>query len=312
MRKFDIVVAGDFNIDLLYNGFPHIPAVGEEVVASGFEIVLGSSAGITASHLASLGAKVAFIGVVGDDIYGRQLIDLLAATGVSTDYVKVRKGQKTGNTVVMNRGDDRANLTYSGAMATLCEDDFPFDVIADTPFFHLSNPFVLPGVLPFMTDLFKRIKKQGSQTSLVPQWDVTGQWNLDFANLLPNLDFFFPNQQELMLLTRSDTFEAAIKTVLDDLKHQVIMTMGRAGATVLTPEGQTKHPGYVNENPVDCVGAGDAFTAGYLIAKMEGRSNEGALEMAGQCGALSTFCHGGGLFCQNRADFNEKSANLLL
>jgi len=311
MNQFDIVVAGDFNIDLLFNGFAHLPEVGEEVVASDFQMVLGSSAAITATHLAALGAKVAFIGAMGADEMGEKLLAFLKSANVCTDFVKIKKGMKTGCTVVMNQADDRANLTYAGAMETLCQEDFPYATIAKTPYFHLSNPFVLPELRNSLTSLFKHIKALGAKTSLVPQWDVTGKWDLDFGNLMPHLDYFFPNREELMRFAKKDSIESALAEIASVLKHQLVMTKGREGALLRTPKKQMHHPGYVNNSPVDCVGAGDAFTAGYLMAMLEGKSDEEALEMACGSGALSTFCYGGSPFCENRNDFNEKVFNLL-
>lgn len=310
-QQFDIVVAGDFNIDLLFNGFPHVPAVGEEVIASDFQMVLGSSAAITATHLAAFGAKVAFVGAMGADEMGEKLLTFLNSANVCTDFVKIRKGMQTGCTVVMNQADDRANLTYAGAMETLSKDDFPYEIIAKTPYFHLSNPFVLPELRNSLTPLFKAIRTIGAKTSLVPQWDVTGKWDLDFDNLLPFLDYFFPNREELMRFAKKDTIEAALSEMSSVLKHQLVMTKGREGALLMTSEKRMGHLGYVNNNPVDCVGAGDAFTAGYLMAKMDSKSDEQALEMACKSGALSTFCYGGSPFCENRSDFNEKASNLL-
>ena len=311
MSQFDIVVAGDFNIDLLFNGFPHVPAVGEEVIASDFQMALGSSAAITATHLAALGAKVAFVGVMGEDEFGQKLLAFLKSAGVYTDFVKIKKGIQTGCTVVMNQADDRANLTYSGAMETLCKEDFPYATIAQTSYFHLSNPFVLPELRSSLTPFFKHIKELGAKTSLVPQWDVTGQWDLDFDNLLPHLDYFFPNRKELMLLTKCENIEVALSEISSVLKHQMVMTKGREGALFLAPEKRIDHTGYVNNNPIDCVGAGDAFTAGFLMAKMEAKSDEQAMEMACKSGALSTFCYGGSPFCESRGDFNEKASKLL-
>jgi len=311
MNQFDIVVAGDFNIDLLFNGFPHLPAVGEEMIASDFQMVLGSSAAITATHLAALGAKVAFVGVMGADDFGEKLLAFLKSADVCTDFVKIKNGMQTGCTVVMNQADDRANLTYAGAMETLCKEDFPFEIIAKTPYFHLSNPFVLPELRNSLPLLFKDVKALGAKTSLVPQWDVTGKWDLDFENLLPYLDYFFPNREELMRFAKKDTIEAALSEISSVLKHQLVMTKGREGALIMTSEKRMNQLGYVNNEPVDCVGAGDAFTAGYLMAKMEGKSDEEALEMGCSSGALSTFCYGGSPFCENRNDFHEKVSNLL-
>ncbi len=72
MKNFDIVVAGDCNLDLIFNQFNRLPDFGEEILAKQFELALGSSAGIVAAHMATLGAQVAYVGAIGNDSFGKQ------------------------------------------------------------------------------------------------------------------------------------------------------------------------------------------------------------------------------------------------
>ncbi|MED4957599.1 carbohydrate kinase family protein, partial [Paenibacillus macerans] len=65
-----VVVAGELNVDIIVSGGDVMPEWNREKMVDGFEVVLGSSSAITACALASLGADVRFVSVVGDDDFG--------------------------------------------------------------------------------------------------------------------------------------------------------------------------------------------------------------------------------------------------
>jgi len=306
MKDFDIVIAGDCNIDLIFNDFAKLPQLGEEVIAEQFNFTLGSSAGITAAHLATLGAKVAFIGAIGNDVLGRQFKSMLEANGVCTDYMPMRNKAKTGCTVVMNKNEDRANLTFAGAMATLSLDDIPMDLIEKTPFFHMSNPFVLPHFRNILPEFYAKIKSLSTTTSLDPQWDTEEKWDTNLAKLLPVVDTFLPNSKELALLEKGNSLNASQLAQLN--KNTIIKTCGSKGIELIKDNETTLFEGYHNKTPIDCIGAGDAFTAGYLMAKIENLSDKQAIDLGCKNGALSTTVEGGGVAYSSRKDFETKFA----
>src|SRR5512136_1654715 len=116
-RDFDIVVVGELNGDLLLRG-DVTPAFGQvEKLIDDATLTLGSSSGIFACGAARLGLRVAFIGKVGDDEFGRFLKQELEAKGIHTQGLVIDPALKTGLTVIFSRGagpdapaggDDRA------------------------------------------------------------------------------------------------------------------------------------------------------------------------------------------------------------
>ncbi len=301
MKQFDIIVTGDCNIDLIFNNFPKLPQYGEEVLAENFDIVLGSSAGITAAHLSSLGAKVAYIGAIGCDSFGLQFKALLNAKGVCTDYMVEKKGYQTGCTVVMSHLEDRANLTHAGAMAQLHPDDIPLNVVTSARFFHLSNPYVLPNFRDCLPEFFKNIKAQNIFTSLDPQWDVEEKWNTNLTELLPHVDFFFPNEKELQLLLQGNNLQ--LNELLKQCSTNIINTCGSGGVKHFHSQITNAYKSYLNESPVDCIGAGDAFTAGFLAGKIDELSTEEAIDLGCRNGAVSTTVAGGSVPFSTRNEF---------
>ena len=75
MPKFDVLVAGEINPDLILSGNV-VPEFGQvEKLLDGAALTIGSSSAIFACGAARLGLKVAFIGVCGDDVFGRFMFD---------------------------------------------------------------------------------------------------------------------------------------------------------------------------------------------------------------------------------------------
>lgn len=308
MRKFDIVVTGDCNLDLIFNQFDRLPGYGEEIIANRFEMALGSSAGIVAAHMASLGAKVAYIGAIGNDNFGNQFKAFIQSYGVCTDYMVEKKGLKTGCTVVMAKDEDRANLTHAGAMAELRPGDLPWQLIEETPFFHLSNPYVLPHFRNSLPDLYKKIKKTNTVTSIDPQWDVEENWNTDLKALFPFLDYFLPNEKEFELLLAGNNINK--ETLTASSSTTIIKTCGSKGIEMLQTNQSQQFGSYINQQPIDCIGAGDAFTAGFLTATIEGKKIGEAIDFGCKTGALSTTTEGGKVTYSTKQEFTDRFAKL--
>jgi len=82
MRRFEVTVAGELNLDLILYGLPEELPRDRELLARGMTLTLGSSSAIVAHNLAALGNRVGFISRIGDDQLGQIALDLLAASGV--------------------------------------------------------------------------------------------------------------------------------------------------------------------------------------------------------------------------------------
>ncbi len=92
----DCLVAGDANIDLLVEGVIALEP-GTEKLATNLNLVLGGSSAITAFNLSRLGARVAFVGVLGQDSFGQFVAEKLAAGGVDVTGIRRDRPRKNGH-----------------------------------------------------------------------------------------------------------------------------------------------------------------------------------------------------------------------
>lgn len=291
MAKFDVLVAGEINPDLILSDPDLDPRFGQaERLVRDASLTPGSSSVIYACGAARLGLKVAFAGIVGDDVFGRFMLDALNGRGVDTSGVIVDPARKTGVTVILNRGSDRAMLTHLGTIADLTAAQIPEALLAQTRHLHLASYFLQTGLRPDVRALFRRARDQGLTTSLDTNWDPAGAW-AGVHELLPWVDLFLPNANEARALTRLEDIEAAARA-LAGRAGVVAVKLGAAGGLVVA-EGALHRAPAPPVTVVDTVGAGDTFDAGFTYGFLHGWPLAQALNLAIACGSLSTQQSGG-------------------
>jgi sugar/nucleoside kinase (ribokinase family) len=290
MATFDLLVAGEINPDLILAGDVE-PAFGQvEKLVENATLTIGSSSAIFACGAARLGLKVAFIGVCGEDVFGRFMLEAMQERGVDTSAVIVDRQEQTGLSVILNRGVDRAILTHAGAMAALRAEQIHNNLLRQARHLHIASYFLQTALQPGLADLFRRARGLGLSTSLDTNWDPSESWaGLD--ELLPLTSVFLPNEAEARAITRQPDVETAAQQLAEQA-GLVAVKMGAEGA-LACQRGETVRAVSIPVNVVDTVGAGDTFDAGFLYGYLNGWDTPRSLRLACVCGALSTQAAGG-------------------
>ncbi|HEY0998138.1 MAG TPA: PfkB family carbohydrate kinase [Streptosporangiaceae bacterium] len=294
MSRYDLVVLGDCNPDVLVLGDDVDPAFGQqEKLVDGISLVIGGSAAITAVAAARLGLRVALAAAVGADPAGEFMRDQLAAEGVDVSFVTVREDAPTGMTVALSRGGDRAILTALGAVASLTAADVPGKLLAGAGHVHASSWFLLQDCLgPGLGALFSAARSAGVMTSLDTNWDPSGRWtspNLSAA--IAQAGLLLPNEAEAMRLAGTDDLDGAVSALVA-AGPRVVVKLGERGA--LCADGRLRClVSLPPVTPVDATGAGDCFNAGLIAGLLDGRDLAGAAALGCAAGALSTGAPGG-------------------
>jgi sugar/nucleoside kinase (ribokinase family) len=284
----DLLVVGDANPDVIVGPLTEPLAFGqhEQLVDSG-ALTLGGSGAITACGAARLGLSVAFAGRVGDDPAGRFVRDSLAERGVDTRALVTDPDLPTPLTVIVTRGDDRAMLTAGGTLGAVV--DVPEDMLAASRHVHVSSYFLMPGMAPLLPGLLGMARRHGATTSLDTNDDPAGKW--DLGGILAEIDLLLPNAREVRELAGHTSPLAAAESLAAQ-GPLVVVKNGAAGAFCHSGTNVVRTKG-IQVSPVDAVGAGDSFDAGFIAAMLNGLPDQRALELAAVCGALSTLAAGG-------------------
>jgi sugar/nucleoside kinase (ribokinase family) len=289
-RPLDCLVAGDANADLLIEGITRLEFE-KEKLASHMDLVLGGSSSIMAFNLARLGAKVGFVGIVGDDFFGKFVMERLRWAGVDVHAIRQLRGAKTGLTIWCNKGSKRAGITYSGTIAMLRARDVSDADLRKARHLHVGAYFVLEKLHAGAAAMFRRARKLGVTTSLDCNYDPAETWDSGIRQVLKFTDVFFPNEIEALRLTNSSSVESAAWE-LAKLARIAVVKLGAKGALVCA-EGKQFRVAAVKTRVVDTTGAGDSFDAGFLASFLKGGSIEESAHAGAAAGARAVSAVGG-------------------
>lgn len=304
MPEFDLLVIGDLNPDLVLTDADVVPEFGQkEKLVADAALEMGGSSAICAVQAAKLGLRTAFVGKVGDDGFGHLMREELAKNGVDTSLMIVDPTLKTGLTVNLNTGDDRAMLTYLGSIDALQPQDLPVQHLGRTRHVHVGSYFLQKSLRPGLAPFFQQARARGVTTSLDPGWDSEEQWNGPLAAALAGVDVFLPNENELCAIAHlADPLSALAR--LATHVPVIAMKQGPAGATARRGE-EVAAAAPPTVQVVDAIGAGDSFDAGFLYGFLHGWPLAECVRLGCYCGAWSTRCAGGTAGQPTRAELAE-------
>jgi sugar/nucleoside kinase (ribokinase family) len=292
MPRFDVTIAGELNLDLIMYGLPEQLLPERELLADRMMLTLGSSSAIVAHNLSALGSRVGFQSRIGDDPLGRISVERLHQGGVDVARVRTVPGAiTTGLTVILHHEAWRNILTYAGTIAELTWDDLDLEYLADSRHFHLSSYYLQRSLRPRVAELFQYMKSKGLTISLDTNDDPDDQWEGGLQDVLRYVDVFLPNEREACKAAGTDDLEAAIRK-LSGWVPLVVVKLGPKGS--MAQRGNERFTSASTEVvPVDTVGAGDSFDAGFLHEFVRGADLVKCLASGNRAGALSTTRPGG-------------------
>jgi len=286
-----ILAIGDLNVDIIVSGMKEFPRMGREIRCEDVRTVLGGSASIFACRLGQLGAQVDILGVVGDDQYGRIVLETLRANGVGVDHVIIRGDIRTGVTISLTYPEDKALITFMGSIGALRPSDIRSEVLREYDHVHISSIYFQPKILDYIPEIFREAEMMGLTTSLDTQDDPSGRYE-HIWEILEHTDIFLPNEREAMEIAEASSLIEAIEKIGSKVEVLAVK-LGSKGAVGMEGDRIVRvEP--IRISPKDTTGAGDSFDAGfiyyYLCRKM---SLEDSLRFANAMGALSCLYIGG-------------------
>ena len=138
-NPFDIVVVRELNPDLILSGDVR-PDFGQvEPPVGRAKLVLGSPLAIFQCEAAQLGLKVAFIGRIGNDLFGDFVCKELSENGIETSGIVRDSDNATGILVILTSGSDRAILTYPGTIPLLKYLDIDLEMVQQARHLHAGS-----------------------------------------------------------------------------------------------------------------------------------------------------------------------------
>jgi len=292
-----VTVVGSVNMDLVVHA-DHVPAPGENVFGSNFQMIPGGKGANQAVAAARLGAEVSFVGRVCRDAFGRRLAEGLREAGVRTTHLKTSGDEPSGTAlIVVDRNGQNSIVICRGANGCVGAEDV--DAAADT--IRSSDVLLLQFEIPLET--------VGYAIERAREWRVPVV--LDAGPPCPHppeavlaVDVLTPNEAEAAALVGRDIVgvpdaEAAARALITRGAGSVVVKLGAQGALLVAPDDCLHVPAHPI-TPVDTTAAGDAFTAALAVYATEGRSLAEAVRMANSAGALACLKPGAQLAMPTR------------
>ena len=251
--------------------FQRLLQPGKLVYTGGFGMSAGGAVSNTGLALNKLGISVELIGKIGDDLFGRAVIEIIAKEEPAlADHMVIDPGAATSITLILNPpGSDRSFLHYEGANATFYASDLPRATLENGDLFHFGYPSLMRSIYRAhggeLVSILQRARRAGLTTSLdfsLP--DPTSpagmvDWPTILANSLPLVDVFVPSAEELTFLLKRSTYDrmcadpdvAFLDGVTPDLCHTlsdmvlgfgvkvVLVKIGHRGAYLRTAPSST-------------------------------------------------------------------------
>jgi ribokinase len=273
-----ILVAGAINTDLVAT-VARAPGAGETVTGHGFAVFGGGKSANQAVATARSSVRTVLLGAVGDDDFGRQRLADLAAAGIGLDHVLQRPATVSGVALITVQDDGENRIAYvPGPTATVtpAEAEAAFDAVRPDL---LLATLELP--IETLVALFARARATSVRTVLnaSPDPELARQ-------LLPTTDVLIANETEAKALMGDIEAPAGAPAATLGCEA-VVLTLGKAGASVITRYGATLQPSFDVE-VVDTTGAGDAFAGAFAAWMAEGAHISVALRAGVAAGALAT------------------------
>jgi ribokinase len=301
-----VVAVACWNVDLVTR-VERLPAPGETVFGDAFDVGPGGKGSNVAVGLARLGAQVSVVARLGDDEHGRSALPFWRAEGIDTTHATTARGERNAvASILVDGAGENCIAVYRGAGYRLTV----AEVRAARPAFERARWVTLPLELQdeAVAAALALARECGCRTLLNP-----APARALPADLLRAVDVLTPNALEARQLcglpAQADATPAELGArLLGRGVGAVVMTCGAAGAWVFEP-GQAPLPlAPFPVQPVDTVGAGDAFNAGLAMALAEGATLAQAGRFASATAALATTRRGAATAMPRRAEVDALCA----
>ena len=267
-----IVTLGAHVLDTIVQPVDEIPEGQGSLLVDEIVMSAAGPAGGTALVLNKLGARVVTSGAVGDDVAGRVLVGLLGDAGIDVSNLRTDELPTSASVLPIRSDGSRPALHVVGANA-LAADVVPWDALAAADHVHVGAPELLGP--ENVIEILEYARRHGATTSLDFLIGGDPAFYALIEPLLAHTDYVLPNAEQAIGWTGADDLPAAARA-LHAAGAAVVACTNGGDDIVVVDGGDLEFVPIVPAEPVDTSGGGDAFSAGFVFAKLRGWSSRDA------------------------------------
>ena len=247
------------------------------------------------------GARTAYYTRLGDDHFGRMLLDLWQTEGIDAASAQVDAAAHTGIYFV-NHGADGHQFHYlrAGSAASRMQPDMlPAQLIRDARYLHVSaiSQAISASACATVRDAIAIARSAGTRVTYDPNlrlrlWPLA-QARAEIEATIGHTDVFLPSLDEACTLAGTDSMAGVFEWCARCGARQVVLKCGADGAWVWDSAQRTpRRVAPMHVQPVDATGAGDCFDGALVARLVAGDSLDDAVRYANVAAALSTTGYG--------------------
>ena len=257
--------AGIIVADHVCEPVSHMPVPGELILSPHMELTVGGCASNMAVDLACLGSDVAIVGRIGRDVFGEFVQRKLEQSGVDCNSLVTSSTSETSGSLVINvDGEDRRFIHTLGANAEFDGSEVTEQLLSSSKVLYLGGYLLMGSLSPERAgELFRKARRMGIQTVLDVVIPAPGAYWPALEPVLPETDFFLPNDDEAALITGLKTPAEQAQAFRDRGASTVVITCGGEGCLVHADNERFRGSSIPTE-VIDGTGSGDAFVAGFI------------------------------------------------
>ena len=275
MKQFDVVALGELLVDFTRNG---LSDQGNPL----FEANPGGAPANVLAMLQKLGKKTAFIGKVGQDMFGDLLEDAICSVGIDASGLK--RDLSAGTTLAFvhtKEGGDREFSFYRnpGADMMLQESDLDPALIEAARIFHFGTlSMTHPGCREATRKAIALAEEAGCILSFDPNlreplWSGLDEAHRQIEYGMQHCQILKISDNEIQWFTGEEDFQKGID-ILKETWHipLILLSLGKEGSIAATDRSRTFVPAFANPHTIETTGAGDTFCAGilyHILKRME-------------------------------------------
>jgi len=249
---------------------------------------IGGSATNVACNLAKLGRKTCLISKIGLDENGKYLIEELRKLGVCEDYVLVNKEKQTGVAMlIINKQGEPILVEMIGANEPILPKEISKEAIENSKHLHMSGTNL--EALEAASKIAKKLRKT---ISFDPGRTKSQFGFKKLKKIFYRCSIIFFNEAEVCRVIGKESFEESLEEIRKKLKDKIIVIKRGKNPTLLFSPRKNFSVSTIKVKVIDTIGAGDAFTAGFLHKFLSRKSLEECVKFANACGALKTMNEG--------------------
>lgn len=272
-----ISVVGSINIDMDIVA-ERIPLKGETVKGSDIKYIPGGKGANQAVSMARLGADVDFYGCVGDDAYGKILLENLKNENINIDNIKIIENENSGMAIITIGENDNTIVVIPGANNYVSKKyvkEKELELLK-------SDLVVLQNEIPMET--IKYVIDLCYKNNIAVLLNPAPAFKVE-KEILDKVTYLTPNEHEAKLIFGE---KVSIDEMLRLYPNKLIITLGSKGAVFANEKLEIINLPARKTKVVDTTGAGDTFNGAFAVRISQGYNMEEALSFANIAASLST------------------------